>query len=105
VPPEITIRAAARREIEAQGRYLEESAGAGVADRFFAALAASFETLAHRPKAGALCGFRRAALRGVRRWPVTGFENWLIFYLPRAEGVEVVHIIHGARDIETLLGP
>ena len=48
---------------------------------------------------------KKAALRRVRRWPVTGFENWLIFYLPRANGVEVVHIIHGARDIEALLGP
>jgi toxin ParE1/3/4 len=103
--PEIVVRGAARREIEAQGRYLEEGGGPGAADRFFAALAASFETLGRMPKAGALCGFRKAALRRVRRWPVAGFEDWLIFYLPRANGVEVVHIIHGARDITGLLGP
>jgi toxin ParE1/3/4 len=104
VPPETTIRAAARREIEAQGRYLESNAGPDVTDRFFAALAASFETLGQRPQAGALCGFRRAALRRVRRWPVEGFESWLIFYVPKRKGIEVVHIIHGARDIEGLLG-
>jgi toxin ParE1/3/4 len=46
---------------------------------------------------------RKAALRRVRRWPVKGFENWLIFYIPKRNGVEIVHIIHGARDIQGLL--
>jgi toxin ParE1/3/4 len=50
-----------------------------------------------------LCGFRKAALRGVRRWPVKGFEKWLIFYQPKRNGVEIIHIIHGNRDIEALL--
>jgi len=55
------------------------------------------------PKMGALCTFRSPVLRHLRRWPVKGFENWLIFYLPRRNGVEIVHLIHGARDIESLL--
>lgn len=101
--PEIIIRATARREIKAHGKYLEENAGPDVTDRFLAAVDESFETLAHTPKAGVLCGFRNAALRRVRRWQVKGFENWLIFYLPKRNGVEIVHIIHSARDIETLL--
>ena len=32
-----------------------------------------------------------------------GFENWLIFYIPKLGGVEIVHVIHGARDIQNLL--
>jgi hypothetical protein len=36
-------------------------------------------------------------------WPVKGFENWLIFYQARRNGVEIVHVFHGARDIESLL--
>jgi hypothetical protein len=40
----------------------------------------------------------------MRRWPIQGFDNWLIFYLPRRDGVEIVHIVHGARDIAQLLG-
>jgi toxin ParE1/3/4 len=51
----------------------------------------------------ALCSFRRPALRRLRRWPVKGFDNWLVFYLPRRNGVEIVPLIHGARDIESLL--
>jgi toxin ParE1/3/4 len=103
VPPEIAIRATARREIKAHGLYLEEHGGPDLTDRFLAAVQQSFETLASAPKAGVLCGFRKPALRRVRRWPVKDFENWLIFYIPRRNGVEIVHIIHGARDIQSLL--
>jgi toxin ParE1/3/4 len=53
---------------------------------------------------GTPCGFARPSLRRLRRWRVGGFDSWLIFYLPKCEGVEVVHVMHGARDIERLLG-
>jgi toxin ParE1/3/4 len=39
---------------------------------------------------------------GVRRRP---FGNYLIFYRVGPEIVEVVHILHGARDYEPLLFP
>lgn len=39
---------------------------------------------------------------GVRRRP---FGNYLIFYRVGSEAVEVVHILHGARDYEPLLFP
>jgi len=100
--PEIVIRASARREIKAHGIYLEEHAGPQVADRFLAAVKETFEVLATMPRMGPLCGFRRAATRRLRRWAVQGFENWLIFYQPKRNGIEVVHLIHGARDIQSL---
>jgi toxin ParE1/3/4 len=53
---------------------------------------------------GVLCAFPSPVLRRIRRWPVKGFENWLIFYQAGRNGVEIVHLIHGARDIESLLG-
>jgi len=40
----------------------------------------------------------------LRRWRVKGFENWLIFYQVTKAGAEIVHVTHGARDIENLLG-
>jgi toxin ParE1/3/4 len=49
-------------------------------------------------------GFQRPSLRRVRRWPVSGFERWLIFYLPRRDGVDIVRVLHGARDIERAIG-
>jgi toxin ParE1/3/4 len=39
---------------------------------------------------------------GIRRRP---FGSYLIFYRVGTEAVEVVHILHGARDCEPLLFP
>ena len=101
--PEIVVHATARLEIKGHGIYLEEQAGPEVADRFLAAVQDTFETLAAMPRMGTLCGFQRPAARRLRRWAVKGFENWLVFYQPKRRGIEVVHLIHGARDIESLL--
>ncbi|MGJ5175093.1 type II toxin-antitoxin system RelE/ParE family toxin [Bradyrhizobium oligotrophicum] len=40
--------------------------------------------------------------RGIRRRP---FGNFLIFYRVRDDAIEVIHILHGARDYEALLFP
>jgi len=39
---------------------------------------------------------------GIRRRP---FGNYLIFYRVGANAIEVVHVLHGARDYERLLFP
>jgi toxin ParE1/3/4 len=98
----VFVRARARRDILSNAEYLEEHGGAETAHHFLDATQKTFEALARMPKMGALCTFRSPVLRRLRCWPVKGFENWLIFYLPRRNGVEIVHLIHGARDIESL---
>ncbi len=79
-------------------------ASLAVADHFTSALAVTFETLERMPEMGARCGFKKSSTKGMRRWPVPDFENWLIFYLPKTTGVEIIRVIHGARDIEVILG-
>jgi len=100
--PRLTIRPRAWREINEQLEYLEEQGRTGPALCECWAQD-TFESLAAMPKAGVRCDFTTSALRRVRRWPVKGFENWLIFYLPKIDGVEILHVIHGARDINNLL--
>jgi len=100
---EVFVRARALRDILSSAEYLEEHGGEEIAHRFLDAVRSTFEALAKMPKVGALCAFRKPALRRIRRWPVKDFENWLIFYQPKRNGVEIVHVIHGARDIDSLL--
>jgi plasmid stabilization system protein ParE len=33
---------------------------------------------------------------------MAGFENHLVFYRPFKDSIEVIRVIHGARDIEKL---
>ena len=62
----------------------------------------TFKTLAANPGIGRLRKFRNPRLKGVRSWLVSGFENYLIFYRAIPDGIEVLHVYHGARDIEAL---
>ena len=73
------------------------------ADRFLDAAAASFSLLEKNPEIGRVYEARDARLADVRVWRISGFEKHLIFYRPRPEGVEILDVIHGARDIEALV--
>jgi toxin ParE1/3/4 len=102
--PTYTVRAQAWREVSKDVAYLEERAGIEVAERFLVSLRATWEQLAAMPHLGPVYGFQRPGLRRIRQWHVRGFENWLIFYLPKRNGVDIVRVIHGSRDIETAMG-
>ena len=35
----------------------------------------------------------------------TGFENFLIFYVPTKSGINIVRVLHGAQDLDRIFGP
>src|SRR5580698_9750662 len=74
----------------------------GAALRFLSATESGFRDLAQNPTMGAACEYRGARGKGLRRWRVKGFENYLIFYLAFSDRIEIVRVLHGARDIERL---
>jgi toxin ParE1/3/4 len=71
-----------------------------VALRFLSAAETSFLDLAKNPMMGMECELRRPRGKGLRRWRVKGFENYLIFYRPFGDRVEIVRVLHGARDLK-----
>lgn len=97
-------RATARRDLVEHVVYLAETAGQNTANRFLESTRASFEDLAARPSIGAPVKLGRPALAGMRKSPVRDFRNYLIFYLPRPDGISVVRVLHGSRDWWGLLG-
>jgi len=40
---------------------------------------------------------------GIQHWAVRGFESHLIFYRDTEEALEVIRILHGARELESIL--
>ena len=74
------------------------------ATRLVDAACETFKTLAANPGLGRIRQFRSPRLRYVRSWRVSGFENYLIFYRGVTKGIQVLHVYHGARDIEGLFG-
>jgi toxin ParE1/3/4 len=77
---------------------------ADAATRVVEAAYETFQTLAANPEMGRLRKFRNPRLRGIRSWCISGFENYVIFYRGTSNGIQVLHIYHGARDIEHLFG-
>jgi toxin ParE1/3/4 len=71
--------------------------------RFLRAAEAAFARLATFPHLGSRYRSDRPALANMRKWPVPGLPKHLIFYRPLANGVEVVRVLHGVRDLVALL--
>jgi toxin ParE1/3/4 len=66
------------------------------ADRFHDRLLSTFLTLAGQPSIGRSRDELRPNMSG---FPV---GNYVIFYLNTSEHIEIVRVLHGARDIENL---
>lgn len=97
-------RPEARRDLTKHYVYLADNAGMAVADRFLDNARTSFDTLALHPLMGSPLSLRPPELAGLRKWQIDQFENFLVFYLPRPDGVSIVRILHAAQDWWGLLG-
>jgi toxin ParE1/3/4 len=46
---------------------------------------------------------RKYLVQGVRMLAIKDFENYLLFYLEQEDSVDVIRVLHGARDISEAL--
>ena len=67
--------------------------------RFLNAVEETMQLLLEKPELGVVRVFRGQELAGIRSFPVKGFDKHLIFYRPLECGIEVLRVIHGARDL------
>ena len=68
------------------------------ADTFIDRIDATLHTLAEQPMLGRS---RQELAPGLRSFPI---GRYVIFYEPLPDGIAVVRVLHGARDIEPQLG-
>jgi len=98
----ILLRPEAERDLDEQADYIAREHSVEAALRFYAAVEDSLGLLMAQPRMGAARRFRNPLLAGVRMCVVKGWEKHLIFYRAVKGGIEVLRILHGARDIERL---
>jgi toxin ParE1/3/4 len=94
---------AADRDLDDQAAYLAQEASLDVALRFYDAASRTFEAIARMPGIGELRGSHLPRLADVRVWRIEGFEKHLIFYRAAPDGIRIVRVLHGARNIDRLL--
>jgi toxin ParE1/3/4 len=97
-------RQQARRDLVEYFVYLADNASLTIAERFLTSSETSFKELALNPLIGSPLTLRNPRLAGMRKWHIKDFDNMLIFYIPRHDGVSIVRVIHAAQDWWGLLG-
>jgi toxin ParE1/3/4 len=70
--------------------------------RFLDAADRCFQQIAASPGIGTVGEFASPMLAGVRRWRIAEFPNYLVFYRLHEDAVEILHVMHGARNISEL---
>src|SRR5262244_1417321 len=100
--PLVQKRPAAQRDLLEHFVALGERAGEATALRFLQTAEATFAELAAMPGMGRAEEFDNPRLTGMRRWRVRGFDNYLIFYRPVVQGIDVLRVVYGTRDLPGL---
>ena len=95
------ILPAAEQDLSEIGDYFDERSNT-LSQRFYARFWDTVQTLAEAPGLGGLCQFRHPENEGMRIWQVNGFPNHLIFYRSKGDMLEIIRVIHGARDYATM---
>lgn len=91
--PRVIRDRAAERDLDGIWDHIaQESVSA--ANRLIDTIAQTCDTLASQPEMGRL---RPELAPHLRSFPV---GNYVIFYRPIADGIEVARVLHGARDID-----
>lgn len=92
----------ARIDLIASWAYIGDRNSAA-AYRFRVAAEETFISLARMPQAGEPYEVRNTSLSGLRCARVKRFRNYLIFYRPVENGIEVIRVLHAVRNIAAIL--
>lgn len=98
------IRSAAKDDILRQFRYyLVDQNSPEAASRFLKAVERTIDGIVQQPRAGAPKHLPNKSLAGLRSRSVPGFEDIRIYYLAHQSLIRVVRVLHGKRDINSIL--
>lgn len=98
------VSPAAAEDMNAIVDYLRERSPIA-AVRFVEAAQATFEHLTHAASAYPRGKWADPRLAEVRSRPLTGaFHRYIVFYVERPRSVDIVRVLHSARDVERILG-
>lgn len=89
---------AADQDLDAQATYISISQDEITGERFLRAVDETFEVLARHPRFGRVIRTSSRLLPELRILRIKGFPNFLVCYRLTKRGVEVLRVVHGARD-------
>lgn len=100
---QLFVRNRATQDLRGQADYILVQGNREAAERFLEFAESAFALLAITPNMGKVVPLRSPSGGEVRQWRIKGFKDYLIFYRVEGERVEVLRVLHGARDLEGIL--
>ena len=98
----LLVREKAWADLEELGAFIAKD-NPTAAVEVVRAIRISFEQLARMPQLGRIVKKIKTS-KELRMWLSPAFPNYLIFYRALRDGVDIVRVLHGARDIHHILG-
>ena len=100
----VSERRRAKQDIQdTVDHYLGQGATVAARD-FLQALEAAYRLISAHPSSGSPSYVERfGGPPGLRGWALQGFPH-VVFYLEDADRVDILRVLHGRRDIPSLLG-
>jgi plasmid stabilization system protein ParE len=95
----------AARDITEQTDFYRLRENDALAERWRASVTEAIRSLRTFPDRGELIQFDFHQAEGLRRLPIAGFPNHLIFYRydARDRTIIIAYVLHGARDLASVL--
>ncbi len=100
--PRVSKTPASIKDVLEQAIYLAERSRPA-AERFLGAVEECYELLRRSPELGGRYAAKSRRLTNLRAWRVKDFEQYVIYYREIPTGIEVVRVLHGARDVGAIL--
>lgn len=94
--------ARALADLEERSEYIRRH-NPRAALRFLAEAEATIGRLAAMPGLGSRYAPDHPVLADLRFFPISRYESDLVFYRPLGDGIEVIRVLHGARDLGRII--
>jgi toxin ParE1/3/4 len=99
----VVKRPHALRDLDEAAAHIQDRSGPQRAIRFLRAADSTFAMLAGMPGMGTRYEPDEPLYADLRYFPVARHRKFLAFYRPLPDGIEVLRVLHGARDIAGIL--
>lgn len=98
----VFLRPRADQDIDEQALYIAAHSSVAMGQRFYDSIQATFRLLATHPSLGTKTNFQNIHLKDTRFFPIKSFAHHILFYKQTPQGLDVLRVVHGARDMEHL---
>jgi len=100
---QLQVRDRTTQDLRSYANYILSAGSADAAVRFLEAAEQTFNQLAETPNIGKVVAIADKAFGDVRQWHIRNFKNHLIFYRLDQETVDILRVLHGARDLGDII--